>query len=224
MMNDENIVSVILRDTSGLVQGDSYRFCLVLLQEKNIKRDLVVGCSNITKLQAIEETLSDTNQMQLQKLITNTRNSHRLYEEQSSIDSDISSFDRISDQSDELTNPKYFESSGGSIVGIAEQPSRIDYVAPKAPIHHQSIGKLPKDPTLDLFSSINRSFLPGLGLGILVTSLFVLIWGATKLRSNRQNNPNVSTCYAASATQITNHQHDHENRNRYLKLQATTSL
>lgn len=203
MMDDENIVSVILRDTSGLVLGDSYRFCLVLLQEKNIKRDLVVGCSNITKLQAIEndEQLSASGQQQLQKLITNTRNSDRLaayadeQSQEAAVGSDISMFDRISGRNDEITNPK-------------KDDSRVEFSG---------------SGTISKISSLNRSFLPGLGLGILVTSLFVLMWGATKLKANRQENPNVSTCYTASSGQIAS-VHDNENRNRYLKLQATTSL
>lgn len=214
MMDAENIVSVILRDTSGLVLGDSYRFCLVLLQEKNIKRDLVVGCSNITKLQAIEneEQLSVSGQQQLQKLITNTRKSDRLaaYADEQPLDaiggSDISMFDRISDRNDEITNPKKDDSrdefSGTGT--ISKNPAKIQHPG-------------------ELFGSLNRSFLPGLGLGILITSLFVLMWGATKLKANRQENPNVSTCYTASSGQMAS-VHDNENRNRYLKLQATTSL
>lgn len=211
MMDDENIVSVILRDTSGLVLGDSYRFCLVLLQEKNIKRDLVVGCSNITKLQAIEneEQLSASGQQQLQKLITNTRNSDRLaasadeHSVEATVDSDISMFDRISGRNDEITNPRKDD----------DEFSGSGTISKNAKTQHP----------VELFGSLNRSFLPGLGLGILITSLFVLMWGATKLKANRQENPNVSTCYTASSGQIAS-AHDNENRNRYLKLQATTSL
>lgn len=212
MMDDENIVSVILRDTSGLVLGESYRFCLVLLQEKNIKRDLVVGCSNITKLAAIEneEQLSASGQQQLQKLITNTRNSDRLaaYADDPSLEatagSDISMFDRISGRNDEITNPKKDDSRNEISGTISKNPDKIQH-------------------PVELFGSLNRSFLPGLGLGILITSLFVLMWGATKLKANRQENSNVSTCYTASSGQIAS-AHDNENRNRYLKLQATTSL
>lgn len=111
-------------------------------------------------------------------------------------------------------------------------------------------------PTLlhgySVLDSLNKSFLPGLGLGILVTSVVVLIWGATRIRqsigvnggdaslssisssihhhnnnnnnssSSRPGTPTATTCYAAS---------DHiarladtENGARYVKLQATTSL
>lgn len=33
-----------------------------------------------------------------------------------------------------------------------------------------------------VIDSLNKSFLPGLGLGVLVTSVLVLIWGATRIR------------------------------------------
>lgn len=77
----------------------------------------------------------------------------------------------------------------------------------------------------DFLDSLNKSFLPGLGLGILVTTVVVLIWGATRLRQNvnssRSSSP-ATTCYAASEhiARIA----DSENGARYLKLQATTSL
>lgn len=80
--------------------------------------------------------------------------------------------------------------------------------------------------SFNIFNSLNRSFLPGLGLGILVTSIAVLIWGAARLRqtanSSRSSTPTATTCYAASE-QIARLA-DAENGARYLKLQATTSL
>lgn len=89
----------------------------------------------------------------------------------------------------------------------------------------------------DFLNSLNKSFLPGIGLGILVTSLLVLIWGALRLRytGNSTNNHNsnnngisrsssttATTCYTAQEhiAQLT----DSESRTRYLKLQATTRL
>jgi len=101
-----------------------------------------------------------------------------------------------------------------------------------------------------VIDSLNKSFLPGLGLGVLVTSVLVLIWGATRIRQtggssggggrngdsidsnsssmhNNNNNsrpgtPTATTCYAASdhIARLA----DAENGTRYLKLQATTSL
>lgn len=90
----------------------------------------------------------------------------------------------------------------------------------------------------DFVKSLNKSFIPGIGLGILVTSLFVLIWGASRLRkavnvsemnssnnscnSRRSSSPTATTCYAASEhlARLT----DSDSRSRYLKLQATTTL
>lgn len=212
-MDNENIVSVILRDTSGLVLGESYRFCLVLLHSKNIKRDLVVGCSNITKLQAIENTdeiMSDSNRLQLQKLIANTRHNNRLYDESLGYDLPPEVATDYEDEaqgvlpasrtSTSTTNPRKLVVDGRTLEPVSQR--------------------------MELFGNLNRSFLPGLGLGVLITGLFALIWGATKLKASQPTNPNVSTCYAASTLHLPGGVGalDHENRNRYLKLQATTSL
>lgn len=204
-MDDENIVSVILRDTSGLVIGESYRFCLVLLQEKKIKRDLIVGCSNITKLQAIQDDDVRATYSKLYQLQVTTKAVSGDTKPNSNF-TDISIFDKISEKNDELTNLSNHEV-------VEREPTEIDHRS----MHYDG------DQTLALFGHINRSFLPGLGLGILITSLFVIIWGANKLRNERHRNPAVSTCYSAAIDQISDI-HDNENRNRYLKLQATTSL
>lgn len=47
---------VHLADSSALSEGFSYRFCLVLMEQKNYKTEMVVGCSNFTRL-----TTSSTN-------------------------------------------------------------------------------------------------------------------------------------------------------------------
>lgn len=45
----ENVI-VHLADSSGLSIGDNYRFCLVLLEEVGVHNEMVVACSNFTKL------------------------------------------------------------------------------------------------------------------------------------------------------------------------------
>lgn len=113
-------------------------------------------------------------------------------------------------------------------------------------------------PTLlhgySVLDSLNKSFLPGLGLGILVTSVVVLIWGATRIRQSigvnggsgdaslssisssmhhhNNNNNNCSSSRPGTPTATTCYAaSDHiarladtENGARYVKLQATTSL
>lgn len=41
---------VHLEDSSSLSIGDNYRFCLVLLEEVGVHNEMVVACSNFTKL------------------------------------------------------------------------------------------------------------------------------------------------------------------------------
>lgn len=214
-MEEENIVSVILRDTSGLVLGESYRFCLVLVHAKNIKRDLVVGCSNITRLQAIEnadEMMSDSSKLQLQKLIANTRHNNRMYDE--SLGYDLPP--EVATDYEDSGNHQFHASSPST-----QSPQKVSSAtSDRLDAHH--VGH----QSLDLYAQINRSFLPGLGLGILITSVFALIWVATKMRASQPTNQNVSTCYAAASTLHLpgGGELEREHRNRYLKLQATTSL
>lgn len=209
-MDDENIVSVILRDTTGLVTGESYRFCLVLVQAKNIQRDLVVGCSNITKLQAIEnadEMMSDSSRLQLQKLIANTRHTNRMYDESLGYEFPP---EVATDYEDSVGNPQQ------SAFSSTQNPHKV---SDRFNVHDVS------QQRLDMFAQMNRSFLPGLGLGILITGVFALVWVATKMRASQPTIQNVSTCYAAaSSLHLPGGELDSEHRNRYLKLQATTSL
>lgn len=212
-MDEENIVSVILRDTSGLVIGESYRFCLVLVHATNIKRDLVIGCSNITKLQAIEnpdEMMSDSSRLQLQKLIANTRHINRLYDE--SLGYDLPP-EVATDYADNNNDNQL------SVVTPMKNPEKISLTGDK--INSHPVGF----QSFDLYAQINQSFLPGLGFGILITSVFALIFVATKMRASQPINQSASTCYAAASTlHLPGGDLDRENRSRYLKLQATTSL
>lgn len=200
MMNEENIVSVILQDTSGLVVGDSYRFCLVLLQQKNIKRDLVVGCSNITKLEAFENASDDTT----------TDDNVRLTTERNQ-----SEINAATSDSRARSNTFLFDQRSA-----AENESLLNGQSPTS--------------SYKLLGSVNGSFLPGLAVGIFITSLFVLIWGATKLRNERHHGTtgnshpsSMTTCYMASNSDPTSliiNVPETDNRNQYLKLQATTNL
>lgn len=197
-MEGENIVSVILRDTGGLQIDESYRFCLVLLQEKKTKKDLIVGCSNITKLQAIQD---DDN---VRAIYAKSSSASRKL---NSNFTDISIFDKISDKHDDITNPINHEA-------IEREPTEINH----KPMAYDG------DQTMAFaVGRINSSILPGLGISILVISLFLIVWGARKFRNERNNNRSGSTRYSAAIDQISE-VHEKENRNRYLKLQATTSL
>ncbi|XP_055839235.1 uncharacterized protein LOC129907171 [Episyrphus balteatus] len=195
IINGQNTVSVIVPESSILEIGESYRFCLVLVQEDNPKSEVVIGCSNITKLQ-----LSNPNSNFEIRPPTTSLNRRPIYA------SDISNFDRVSTHSDEISgNDDQSPLSAGRKYSRSEYPNGENVRA------------------YNFIDSLNKSFLPGLGLGILVTSIFVLIWGATRIRSNsRPSTPTATTCYAASERIA--HLADPEHGARYLKLQATTSL
>lgn len=205
-MEDENIVSVILRDTAGLQIDESYRFCLVLLQEKKSKRDLIVGCSNITKLQAIED--DDNVRATYSKLyqMTDSAKNSSASKKLSTNLTDISNLEKVSNHNDEITNPSNHEV-------IEREPTETNH----KPITYE------EDQKMALFGQINPSFLPGLGISVLIISLLLIVWGARKFRNERNNNRPGSTCYSAAIDQISEI-HEKEHRNRYLKLQATTSL
>ncbi len=205
-MDNENIVSVILRDTAGLHTDESYRFCLVLLQEKKIKKDLIVGCSNITKLQAIQDDDSDRATYSKLYQLRNSSNNVSTSNQLESNFTDISIFDKISDKNDEITNPVNHEV-------IEKEPTEINH----------KLTAYDQDETMALFGQINSNFLPGLGICMLIISVLLIIWGARKFRNERNNNRTGSTCYSAAIDQISEI-HEKESRNRYLKLQATTSL
>ncbi|XP_030368949.1 slit homolog 3 protein [Scaptodrosophila lebanonensis] len=214
MVNGQNTVSVIVPDSSSLVIGESYRFCLVMVQEKNPKSDLNIGCSNITRLQlSSPDSVPEVRQYQRRPYYTPTHD----------LDGDPVGTNMLGE--DYQLNKRQFN----SIVGSQQSQSH-----PASMLHNYGF-----------IDSLNKSFLPGLGLGILVTSVVVLIWGATRIRQNvnssvasvsssnsgsmhnNNNNsrpvtPTATTCYAASdhIARLA----DAENGTRYLKLQATTSL
>ncbi|XP_034478349.1 slit homolog 3 protein [Drosophila innubila] len=217
VVNGQNTVSVIVPDSSSLDIGESYRFCLVMVQEQNPKAELNIGCSNITQLQ-LSSSGSESVPRLYQRRPYYTPHEHEM--------------EHVAGEDYQL-NKRQFNNIAGS-----QQQTTV----------HQA-----STPTLlqsyDVIDSLNKSFLPGLGLGILVTSVVVLIWGATRIRrsvsvgnagdtslshsssihnnnnnssSSRPATPTATTCYAASDHIA--RMADAENGTRYLKLQATTSL
>lgn len=214
MMNNENIVSVILQDISGLIIGERYRFCLVLLQEKNIKRDLVVGCSNITKLEAFDNFSSSedsSNYNSAEQTNYMAKNNQTNNEKVENVKNRNVSGNHVKQQISLTANSNNEKSEKELLMNSNKQQPSTGY---------------------KLLSSMNGSFLPGLAAGIFVTSLFVLIWGATKIRSEhhrRLANSSITTCYMASSnetpssTRIINVP-ESDRGNQYLKLQATTNL
>ncbi|XP_067631352.1 uncharacterized protein Lrt isoform X2 [Eurosta solidaginis] len=211
VLNGQNTVSVIVPDSSTLEIGESYRFCLVMVQEQNPDADLNVGCSNITKLQ-----LSNPGS------VPEVRQYHRR------------------PYKTELPIYRASDTSYAPVISMDESRTNLkrnyNTLYEETNLHKQQQQQSTQQHAYTFLDSLNKSFLPGLGLGIVVTSIVVLVWGATRIRQQQQhqhhqqctnNNsrastPTATTCYAAS-------EHiarlaDAENGTRYLKLQATTSL
>lgn len=222
-LENENIVSVILYDATRLTVGDKYRFCLVLVQKKDNQHDLVVGCSNITKLKQIENVLvTDSG---AKRPIDETATAQSLSNiENKEVISDISSFEKITDfmdkeprqTHDQIDNDDFQEYTTIFQSEVAQRASTTLNPSSKTQPMEKAYASL-------LMNHFNSSLLPSLRalslIGILLTSIFAFIWAATKFTHYRRSVPS-TVCYAASDQ----HSIDVENSNRYLKLQATTVL
>lgn len=239
MMDDENIVSVILRDTSGLQLGESYRFCLVLLHERHYQRDLVVGCSNQTQLRAIETAATGgivspmdaaAHRLQLQKLYGTAEPEIATDYGHNATSSSSVNTQRLRP----IVAHPVATAAGGQTIMVNNHIGGGDGAVDMNQQQQQQ-----------LFGSLNRSFLPGLALGILITGLFALVWGILRLKAQPLSCGNAAATAAASATTNastmcyaaasslhipgatdgqTGDGAENHNHNRYLKLQATTSL
>lgn len=245
MMDNENIVSVILRDTSDLQLGESYRFCLVLLHDRpNQKRDLVVGCSNQTRLQAFEDDAPDNDatddsaRLQMQKY-------YDVAGDLAVAAEPVIATDYASNRTQQQTPPQQKQSNQRTTTLGSGQTILVN--------NHIGGGVVVADGVsqrAELLQTLNRSFLPGLAMGILITGALVLLFGIVRLRVQRlplsvvaacggavppqqqrqASANNGTTCYAASGAHVPGPDADADgggtmdHHNRYLKLQATTSL
>lgn len=259
-MENENIVSVILYDITRFIIGENYRFCLMLVQNENDQHDheLVIGCSNITKLKQIEnnfatEASSDrlrnrsSNNINLgdangnvneneneseseSKNVSKLQSDHNKNNEQ--IISDISSFDSMQDDQFSSTTsndndlPDYPINDANQSNSIGEVDTQLKLNTKVVPTATTTVNKTMtlKKSTEKLYApqlidAFDDSLVSGIGITILISTIFALIWIATKLTNNRRTNP-ATVCYAAADQ----HSIDIENRTRYLKLQATTTL
>lgn len=218
-MENENIVSVILYDTTQFTVGDKYRFCLVLVQKSDDQHDLVlqVGCSNITKLKQIENlfvndrsgdhligpvTISTTTKLEFETIYPKSN------QDEDEVISDISSFEKISDQMQNDRQQK-IQNIDYTTIDHNEMPITVKTI--QAPIETAYASQL--------MNHFNDGLMPSLSIGVLITSVFAFIWAATKITHHRRSIPS-TVCYAAADQ----HSIDIENSNRYLKLQATTTL
>lgn len=219
-MEDENIISVILYDTTRFTIGDKYRFCLVLVQKEGDQQALVVGCSNITKLKQIENILPTdkvsvpiTTPLSItttEFIAQSTSTSHQ------DMISDISSFERITDlmQNDRRSN----DNNDHTQESTTTHHSHVKHVMIKSSTMKPKQSIVEQAYASQLMNHFNDTFMPSLSIGVLITSICAFIWAATKITHHRRAIPS-TVCYAADQ-----HSVDIENSNRYLKLQATTTL
>lgn len=225
-MDSENIVSVILYDISRFTIGNKYRFCLVLVQRKDDQSsDLVVGCSNITKLKQIDTVLAhDQLDMSHHRLATpvslapapidGSAQRKSLATQHDPI-SDISSFEKITDlmQNDHHPIPHQHQQGEYTTTTASHTTSSSSSSTPKQLA-------IQKAYTSQFMNHFNDTFMPSLSIGVLITSICAFIWAATKITTHHRRTIPSTVCYAASDQ----HSVDIENSNRYLKLQATTTL
>lgn len=231
-MENENVVSVILYDTSRFTIGNKYRFCLVLVQRKGA---LLVGCSNITKLKPIETVLAhdriDTHQFTTPVSLAPASVDGMPVATQHDVISDISSFEKITDlmQNDhhQLPHQNWHDEPNGSVqeeyTTVNQSPEHRVASATDTSSSSSSTPKqlaVQKAYTSQLMHHFNDTFMPSLSIGVLITSICAFIWAATKITTHHRRTIPSTVCYAASDQ----HSVDIENSNRYLKLQATTTL
>lgn len=225
-MENENIVSVILYDTSSFTIGDKYRFCLVLIQKNDDQRDLVVGCSNITKLKQIENTIVGDKMSNITPVTVpmlksaETITSKTPSTPNQGIISDISSFKKITDLMHQ--EPREVNGQNGHDIDAEMTTAYRAEVNQASTVPSTTTSKQPiadEAYASQLMNHFNDSLMPSLSIAVLITSIFAFIWAATKITHHRRTIPS-TVCYAASDQ----HSIDIENSNRYLKLQATTTL
>lgn len=196
-LNNENIVSVILRDTDKFIIGDNYRYCLALVERNETKASLIVGCSNITKLNTLESSIDTSDSGQGQ---TN-------FSDISHID-DMTNFFNENHESIALHN-RNVDDDTEHMMKDAEPSTILSNPLVK------STNRFNESNVLENFSEIA---ITGLCIGIFLTIIFAVFWITPLVKNDRRSSP-ATICYAAD-----DHIADIENTNRYLKLQATTTL
>lgn len=188
------MLSVILHDTEHFSIGENYRFCMVLTHRIHENHELIVGCSNVTKLKMIESSEDDV-------IASSTRSNDD--SELSSTISDISDFSRM------------LESTNDDSEETISEPTRksawtnVDHTIKSSSTETMSSRRT--STTRDV-ATVASCF------SILVVLLIALLWMMVQVRNNRRPCP-ATICYAAD-----DRTGDSEKTNRYLKLQATTTL
>ncbi|XP_062533539.1 uncharacterized protein LOC134202548 [Armigeres subalbatus] len=197
------------------LQSDlSYKFCLIM--KEDISKDEYLGSCQVAVLPTPYVNRSKTKSIK-KELIPGAAPTTR--------ESDISDISRIVDN--EQRNDEQDDDNMDVGGGAGESDSYYDELLmtrmaddPDLMINRM---RLEEDAAARLPSvGVSRIVLEGLGAFIMVTTVMAFIWGFIRLKSGRSNMPSMSTCYTVDDRR--GPLHEVESRNRYFKLQATTSL
>lgn len=120
--------------------------------------------------------------------------------------SDISNLDEIDDEKSDASRELF---DGKHMIKEVEVSTAVSDILVK------SANRLAES---NAFESFGEFAITGLCIGILFTIIFAVFWITPLVKSDRRSRP-ATICYAAD-----DHIADIENTNRYLKLQATTTL
>lgn len=193
---------------------------MVLIQEKNIKRDLVIGCSNITKLEPYEKIIGYSNN---NVNVNNNNNDDDNDNNKITNLTDISTIEKISIYNEEINFNDY-----NYINPNINQKNKPDGTNNN---HNNNVNKIVNSANLSSTPTNNNQqfeYIEIIQLFAFCVSAFIIIifgfWFSIKYRTYKVPNPTVTTCYTATTEQLTNIHNENDNRNKYLKLQATTSL
>lgn len=197
--NEEEFFYVTLPSTVPLNLGNSYEFCLIFTEDNF---HFFVGCSNNFLLIPHHITTVDLNSRMLQSSIK---------------ESDISSFDVIADKQNDpmYMNDDMMRSSYSTAKTMRKQEPILE--------HDDSIEVYPSQEYYNtLWPNLSLSFL----IIIMSISIVYILWSKYRYYYKHHNNSSDSISPAYSDDSI-NTQIEDENDNainKYVKLEATTTL
>lgn len=211
-MDSQNIVSTIIPDNFELQFGEKYRFCLAISEDKVIEnKTILIGCSNIIRL--------------TQNTSSNEEESPSTEEEiRGETESDITDFEKIAghNEDDPDFHGRIESAKISNSIPSSSKPTE-DHGSNKSTRMTSQSAETYDEETMRMLDNLSRGkeLLPFLGFSILVFSVITSVWVIAKLRKSLTSVPSVTTCYTHDNTSSSQ---DSETRNRYFKLQATTSL
>ncbi|XP_055606507.1 uncharacterized protein LOC129754445 [Uranotaenia lowii] len=186
----------------------SYKFCLIM--KEDISKDEFLGACQVTILPAPIVNRTKSRSIKKELFPANAAQNYPS-------NSDISDLDRIagSDHQDDDSDTEDGSYYDDMLQDRAEDQNPELTAFDRMRLAEDAAARLPS-------VGVSRMVLEGLGAIIILTSLMAFIWGFIRLKSGYGSMPSMSNCYSIDDRRGTIH--EAESRNRYFKLQATTSL